>query len=84
MLYWAEGSKNRNAAHLTNADPEVLRFFARFMRAFFDIPDEKFRVTCNLFADHVVRQTEIEQFWLDTLGLPRSSLCRSIVNVYSK
>ena len=30
------------------------------------------------------RQREIEQFWLDTLELRRSSLCRSIVNVYSK
>jgi len=29
-------------------------------------------------------QAQIEQFWLDTLELPRESLCRSIVNVYSK
>jgi hypothetical protein len=41
-------------------------------------------VTCHLFADHYARQYEIEQFWLDTVGLPRSNLCRSIVNVYSK
>jgi hypothetical protein len=29
-------------------------------------------------------QFEIEQFWLDELDLPRSSLGASIVNVYSK
>jgi hypothetical protein len=38
----------------------------------------------TLFADHVQRQHEIERFWLEVTGLPRSSLCNSIVNVYSK
>jgi hypothetical protein len=42
------------------------------------------RITCDLFADHVDRQREVEQFWLDVAGVPRSSLCRSTVNVYSK
>jgi hypothetical protein len=38
----------------------------------------------HLFADHLARQREIEQFWLDTLELPQSCLRKSIVNVYSK
>lgn len=46
--------------------------------------DEKFRVTCNLFADHRVHQHEIEQFWLDCLDLPAACLRRSTVNRYSK
>jgi len=50
----------------------------------FDIPDEKLRVTCHLFADHLERQVEVEQYWLDLLELPRSSICKSQVNVYSK
>jgi hypothetical protein len=42
------------------------------------------RVTCNLFADHLMRQREIERFWLDIAGLPETCLCKSSVNVYSK
>jgi transcriptional regulator with XRE-family HTH domain len=84
MLYWAEGDKNRNSARIANSDPEVLRFFVRFVRTYFGVDGARIRVTCNLFADHLERQREVEQFWLDTLGLPHSSLCRSIVNVYSK
>lgn len=85
MLYWAEGSKKRNSAQMSNSDPEVLRFFAEFLRRYFGVEDEKFRVTCNLFADHVDRQHEVETFWLDTLDLPRSPcLTKSIVNVYSR
>jgi len=85
MLYWAEGDKrSKNAARLSNSDPEVLRFFVRFLRTYFDPPHEKLRVTCHLFADHVERQRAIEDFWLTTCELPRSCLCKSVVNVYSK
>ena len=84
MLYWAEGSRNRNRLQFANSDPAMVLFFARFLRICFDVPDEKFRVRCNLFADHIDRQRQIEQFWLDLLGLSRTCLTRSAVNVYSK
>jgi len=84
MLYWAEGGKARNSVRLTNADPAVLAFFADFLRKCFRVNDASMSVFCNLFADHVERQHEIEDFWLKTLGLPRSALRKSIVNVYSK
>ena len=85
MLYWAEGDKgSRNAARLSNSDPELLRLFVRFLRECFGVHDRKVRVTCHLFADHLERQRDIEQFWLDTLELPRACLCKSVVNVYSK
>lgn len=84
MLYWAEGSKSRNAVQFVNSDPMMARYFVRFLRTHFAVPDEAFRLDCNLFADHVERQREIEQFWLDTLDLPISCLRKSTVNVYSK
>jgi len=46
--------------------------------------DDAISLTCNLFADHLERQREIEQFWLDVAGLPASCLRKSSVNVYSK
>jgi hypothetical protein len=84
MLYWAEGSRGRNAIHFVNSDPAMVAFFARFLRSCFGVPDEKMRIRCNLFADHLEKQRAIEQYWLDLLGLPRSCLCKSAVNVYSK
>ena len=62
----------------------MARFFAEFMFEFFDIDIERLRLTCNLFADHEACQREIENFWLATLRLPRSCLCKSIVNRYSR
>ena len=84
MLYWAEGSKSRNAVQFVNSDPAMVRLFGAFLRTYYELPDAAFRIDCNLFADHVERQYEIERFWLETLGLPRSCLRKSTVNRYSK
>jgi hypothetical protein len=84
MLYWAEVDKGRHAFRLANSDPAVVCHFAEFLRRDFEVSDEQFRITCNLFADHESRKVEIEDFWLAALSLPRTSLCKSIVNRYSK
>ena len=84
MLYWAEGSRNRNRIVFTNSDPAMAQFFVEFIREFFDIDRERVRLTCNLFADDEARQREIENFWLRTVGLPRTCLCKSTVNRYSR
>jgi transcriptional regulator with XRE-family HTH domain len=84
MLYWAEGSKSRNTAQVVNSDPELLAFFAGFLRTHFVVASDSMRLCCNLFADHLERQRQIEEFWLARLELPRSSLTKSIVNSYSK
>lgn len=84
MLYWAEGTKGRNTVDITNSDPALLRHFVGFLRRQFAVPNERVRITCNLFADHIRDQCAIEQFWLDALELDRSSLLPSVVNVYSR
>jgi transcriptional regulator with XRE-family HTH domain len=84
MLYWAEGSRHRNQIRFTNSDPEMVRFFAAFLRTYFSLRDEEIRVSCNLFPDHLERQREIELFWLEVVGVPKSSLRKSTVNTYSK
>jgi transposase-like protein len=84
MLYWAEGSRRRNRVEFTNSDAEMVRFFVRFLKTYWDLRNEDIRITCNLFADHLDRQHDIEQFWLNIADLPRESLRKSTVNVYSK
>jgi hypothetical protein len=84
MLYWAEGAKTRNRVKITNSDVGLLAYFADFLRREFGVRSEDMRVYCNLFADHLDRQNEIESFWLEALSVPPSCLRKSVVNVYSK
>jgi hypothetical protein len=83
MLYWAEGSKDRNQLRFSNSDPEMVRFFVTFLKGYFGLDDADIRIKCHLFADHADRQKEIERFWLSVAGVPESCLYKSIVNVYS-
>jgi transcriptional regulator with XRE-family HTH domain len=84
MLFWAEGARRRNVIQFVNSDPGMVAFFLRFLRECFDVGDAKVTVSCNLFADHLERQREIEDFWLAELGLTRTNLRQSTVNHYSK
>ena len=77
MLFWSEGDKNRNSVRMSNSDPDLLRTFADFLRQHFDVQDDEFTIYCHLFADHLDRQAQVEQLWLDRLGLPRSALRKS-------
>lgn len=62
----------------------MVAFFLRFLRSCFGVSESKISIRCNLFADHQDRQREIEEFWLESLGLPRTCLRRSMVNQFSK
>lgn len=55
-----------------------------FLRDELGVPSDDITMRCQLFADHLERQLEIEDFWLRTCKLPRSSLRKSTVNVQSK
>jgi transposase-like protein len=84
MLYWAEGAKERNQLQFCNSDPAMVRYFVDFLRECFALSDDEISIRCYLYADHLVEQARIEEYWLDALALPHTSLRRSIVNVYSK
>src|SRR4029078_11220142 len=78
MLDWAEGEKWRNSARMSNSDPELLALFADLLRQHFGVRDEQISIYCNLFADDIATQSEIERFWLDRLRLPKTSLRKSV------
>ncbi|MFL5980755.1 MAG: hypothetical protein ACJ74D_11835 [Gaiellaceae bacterium] len=84
MLYWAEGSKDRNQLQFSNSDLAMARFFVDFLKKYFGLQPSEIRITCHLYADHLAHQRQIEQRWLDALGLGKESLRKSVVNVYSK
>lgn len=80
MLYWAEGKKGRNAAVFSNSDPHMCALFCRFMRECFAITDDRLSFSINAYTNNGRTIKEIEAFWLDLLGLPRSSARKHMTN----
>jgi transcriptional regulator with XRE-family HTH domain len=73
-LYWAEGTKNRNDARLSNTDPSLLKIWLRFLKEIFLIQDTKIAIAIQCYLNNGISQTDIENYWLKTLDLPSSCL----------
>ncbi len=80
MLYWAEGTKNRNSVGLTNSDLHLMRFFLRFLTTCFDVKTESFSVSLHVYLGNGLSLREIEDHWLDALELPRTCLRKHSIN----
>jgi hypothetical protein len=80
MLYWAEGSKDRNTVRLTNSDPDLLALFVRFLRECYAASPERIALIVNCHLNNGLELSEIEAWWLKRLGLPAAALRKSSVN----
>jgi len=80
MLYWAEGTKDRNALCFANSDPHMVRFFLRFLRTCFGLRPDGVSVRLNVYTGNGLSLREIERHWLSALDLPRSCLRKPILN----
>jgi transposase-like protein len=74
MLYWAEGTKSRNKVSFSNSDLNMIRFFGRFLRESLEVQPEQLTIRLNVYTGNGISVSEIEDHWLNALGLPRSVL----------
>ena len=80
MLFWGEGSKDRNVVQLANTDADLLQTFVDFLRQCYAVPDSAFAFSVNCFLGNGLTLAEIESWWLARLGLPRGCLRKAVVN----
>lgn len=84
MLYWCEGQKSKNAICFSNADPDVISVFIRFLRDSMAVAEEKIKLRIHAYLNNGILQSEIEEFWLKTAGLSRVALHKGTYDVYSR
>ncbi len=77
MLYWAEGTKDKNVLSFTNSDVNMVRTFVRFLRECLGVEDERIAIRLNAYTNNGLSATDIENFWLEAVELPRSQLLKS-------
>lgn len=74
MLYWAEGAKHKNTVTFCNSDLHMIKFFLRFLRYSFGLQSDDFTLRLNVYLGNGLTVQQIEDHWLEGLGLPRSCL----------
>ena len=83
MLYWAEGSKNRNVVKFSNSDPAMVAFFAKFLREGFSLTSDDMSFNLNVYTGNGLTIGEIEAYWREFLGLGPSCVRKHILNHFS-
>lgn len=69
-LYWAEGFKKDSQAGFASSDPNMIKFFLKWLNEScgYKTQDLIFRVTIN--ASHAHRVKEIENYWSEITRIP--------------
>lgn len=80
MLFWAEGSKNRNQLKMCNSDQNMLAFFRRFLVEGMGVEPAKMRIRLHVYLGNGLTIDQIERHWLRVLGLPKSCLRNHSIN----
>lgn len=80
MLYWGEGSKDKNSVVMTNTDPELLLFFLNFLRTFYEVKNDEITINVYAYSGNGKTKEEIESYWCEKLGLPRSALRKTLMD----
>ena len=79
MLYWAEGTKNKNSIRFSNSDPDMILFFKRFLDEEFKIDKNSYRIHIHAYTNNGLTVDDIEKYWLDLLRLNRSNLTKTTI-----
>jgi hypothetical protein len=76
MLYLAEGAKRaKYDIQLANTDPDIIKFFARWLTDYLRISKETLHFQLHLYEGMDIEKEE--NFWQNTLGTPKSQFYKT-------
>ncbi len=83
MLYLGEGDKrNKNRVNLANTDPEIIRFFIKWVVHFFNIEKKKIRFQLHLYEN--MKIGDEENYWKKELDVFPNQLYKSQIRKLKK
>lgn len=69
-LYWAEGFKKDKQVGFANSDPQMIKFFLRWLKVCFGYTEKDISVKVTANISHEYRIQEIERYWSDLTKIP--------------
>ena len=69
ILYWAEGTKNRNTFGFTNCDAETHKLMVAFLRHYFPDQSKKLKARINFYPSASNTYENVKDYWMKELTL---------------
>ncbi len=87
-LYWAEGSKEKSyrtsvGIDFANSDPEMIRFFVRWLGEALLVPKEDIVVVLHIHKNHIEKLDEFISYWSHITGVPASQFSKPVVKKHN-
>jgi predicted transcriptional regulator len=79
MLYWAEGAKDKNSVIFVNSDLGMMKLFVKFLKTFFNVNNQKFRLRIYCYDGNGILIKDIEKYWVKNLKLTGCALKKTYV-----
>ncbi len=76
-LYWGEGSKKNRSVSLSNSDPEIIKFFVKFLKKEFNIKRDQLTAYIGVNKVHKKRLKEIENYWVKITGISKGQFTKT-------
>ncbi|MDP2910043.1 MAG: helix-turn-helix domain-containing protein [bacterium] len=78
-LYWAEGSKKIRTFSFCNSDPDMVKFFIKFLKDVLYIKIERLRPWIGINIIHEERVNEVMEYWSKITGIPKNQFTKTIL-----
>lgn len=79
-LYWAEGSKSRNAIQFVNSDASMMKVFKKFLFEFFEVKTEDVSFCFHTHKDNEKTLEEISEYWKNELEIKEENLRKNQID----
>ncbi|HZJ18457.1 MAG TPA: hypothetical protein VFD45_02460 [Patescibacteria group bacterium] len=76
-IYWGEGSKKSNEFSFCNSDPEMVKFFARWLKICFGINSNDLICSIGINESHREREQVVKKYWLKTLRVKENQFTKT-------
>ncbi len=72
-LYWAEGFKKDKMVGFANTDPEMVKFFLKWVKDSLAVKPELIKLRVGINEHHKYREEEIQKYWSKITGISLDS-----------
>jgi predicted transcriptional regulator len=76
-LYFAEGTKADKSVSFTNSDPKAIKFMAKWLRKFCEVPNNKFR--CSIYLHDNLDEEKAKKYWSLLIKIPLSQFRKNYI-----
>lgn len=80
MLFWAEGTKRKNAVIFSNSEPVMMKFFIDFLRKFFKFDENRLKFSFQWYSNNSLTKNKVSNYWSNLLGIDKNQMNKCYID----